>query len=495
MSYKALYRRFRPTDFENVVGQDHIVQTLKNQVKKQQINHAYLFCGTRGTGKTSVAKIFAKAINCLTPVDGSPCSKCEVCKALAEQNNMDIVEIDAASNNRVDEIRDLREKVKYPPVNAKYKVYIIDEVHMLTESAFNALLKTLEEPPAHCVFILATTEPHKLPKTILSRCMRFDFRLIDNTTLEKLISRIYNECNIPYEMDAVKQIVKAGNGSARDSISIADTCASFIVDKLTLKDVLNILGENSFDTMSTLVQAIIDCNAGNALLKLNDIYKDGKNLSVLAKELTTYFRDLIAIEQNINLAEVLGIPNEYIATLKEQTAKLTYAQKVFALTTFADIEMNLKYAINPLLNIEVAILKVISQLSTPVVTRQDGGIGSPPSNAPNTKLEMPNLKQVWGKYLLDLSSKGEMFLYSACEDVKNVELVGDEIKISVTSLLAFNVLNNAENKAGILQFFSNYGIKNNITIIKIDENQFKEKTIADKLKEIIGEKLIIKGEK
>ena len=183
--YLALYRKFRPDTFDKIIGQDHIVKTLKNQIANNQVGHAYLFCGSRGTGKTSAAKVFAKAINCLTPKDSSPCNECEVCRAISEPSNMDIIEIDAASNNRVDEIRDLREKVKYPPVNGKYKVYIIDEVHMLTDSAFNALLKTLEEPPKHVVFILATTEPHKLPATILSRVLRFDFKLVGEENLKK----------------------------------------------------------------------------------------------------------------------------------------------------------------------------------------------------------------------------------------------------------------------------------------------------------------------
>ena len=198
--YQALYRKYRPKSFDQIVGQDHIVLTLRNQIKKGQISHAYLFTGTRGTGKTTTAKIFAKAINCLNPQNGSPCCECSVCKALSEENNVDIIEIDAASNNRVDEIRDIREKVKYLPVNAKYKVYIVDEVHMLTESAFNALLKTLEEPPSHIVFILATTEVHKLPATILSRCMRFDFHLINEEVLINQLKQIFKNENIPIEL-------------------------------------------------------------------------------------------------------------------------------------------------------------------------------------------------------------------------------------------------------------------------------------------------------
>lgn len=210
MAYQALYRTFRPSTLDGLVRQEHIVKILANQIETGRVGHAYLFCGPRGTGKTSTAKIFAKAINCLHPVNGSPCGKCEVCKALADPANLDISEIDAASNNSVNEMRDLREKVQYPPVSARFKVYIIDEVHMLSDSAFNALLKTLEEPPKHAVFILATTEPHKLPATILSRCMRFDFKLIPQEDIEEHLKKILQEIGKEYEDEAVSAIARAG---------------------------------------------------------------------------------------------------------------------------------------------------------------------------------------------------------------------------------------------------------------------------------------------
>ena len=225
--YLALYRKYRPTTFDGVIGQEHITTSLKNQIKNDAISHAYLFCGTRGTGKTSVAKIFAKSINCENPTNGSACGKCPTCLALNDPSNLDILEIDAASNNRVDEIRELREKVKYPPVNGKYKVYIIDEVHMLTDSAFNALLKTLEEPPKHVVFVLATTEVQKLPATILSRCLRFDFKLVGLNDLENHLKRIFNDSGIKFDDSAVSLIARLGEGSVRDTLSIADMCVAY----------------------------------------------------------------------------------------------------------------------------------------------------------------------------------------------------------------------------------------------------------------------------
>ena len=243
MAHISLYRRYRPISFDEVIGQGHIVRTLVNQIKTDNISHAYLFTGTRGTGKTTVARIFARAINCENPVNGNPCGKCSACVELQKPGNMDILEIDAASNSTVDEIRDLREKVKYPPVIGKYKVYIIDEVHMLSTSAFNALLKTLEEPPSHAVFILATTDVHKLPQTILSRCMRFDFKLLSVKDISDNLKRIFDDIGKKYSEEAINLIATSAEGSVRDSLSIADMCASYAGDTITYDDVLEVLGE------------------------------------------------------------------------------------------------------------------------------------------------------------------------------------------------------------------------------------------------------------
>lgn len=259
MSYTALYRKFRPTSFDEVKGQDHIVQTLKNQINANRIGHAYLFCGTRGTGKTSVAKIFAKAVNCEHPVDGSPCNECDVCKGINSGSSMNVIEIDAASNNGVDNIRQIRDEIQYTPSSGKYTVYIIDEVHMLSIGAFNALLKTLEEPPSYVLFILATTEPHKIPITILSRCQRYDFKRISIDTIVNRLAELMEKENIEVEEKALQYVAKAADGSMRDALSLLDQCIAFYLgQKLTYENVLEVLGAVDNEIFSRLTRQIIN---------------------------------------------------------------------------------------------------------------------------------------------------------------------------------------------------------------------------------------------
>lgn len=307
----SIYRRFRPTTFDKVIGQQHIVRTLVNQIEAGRISHAYLFTGTRGTGKTSCAKIFARAVNCLTPINGSPCGTCEVCKALSDGSSIDIIEIDAASNNGVDEIRELKENAQYRPTNCHYKVYIIDEVHMLSAAAFNALLKTLEEPPEHIIFILATTEVQKLPQTILSRCMRFDFRLVDIVELVKLLKEIFDNLNVKYEEEALKQMAIHGEGSVRDTLSIADMCMSYCGDFITYKDTLDVLCATNFATLDRLGGAILSGDVGTALTIADELLRSGRN--TLAKDLANYFMNLIAVK---------NIENNKIEALSENESEL-----------------------------------------------------------------------------------------------------------------------------------------------------------------------------
>lgn len=357
MSYLALYRQYRPTGFDGVIGQEPIIKTLVNQIESGRIGHAYLFTGTRGTGKTSVAKIFARAVNCEHPKNGSPCGECEVCKALADSSNLDILEIDAASNNGVSEIRELRDNVQFPPVASKYKVYIVDEVHMLSGAAFNALLKTLEEPPKHAIFILATTEVHKIPATILSRCMRFDFRLVPTERIAKLIADIYDKQGKKYQKEAVFAIARAGEGSVRDALSIADIALSYGEGELTYNDVMEIIGASDRGTLAKFAFDLLQGNAGGVLDMTDKLASLGKSMGMLIKDIIAYLRDILVVKTCVNAKEMLSLPKEEFDSLFE-LAKITNADRLLrTIEIFADAESDLRYSTRQRVVFERAAVK------------------------------------------------------------------------------------------------------------------------------------------
>ena len=357
MAYLALYRMFRPTTLNDVVRQEHIVTVLKNQIDTGRIGHAYLFCGPRGTGKTSIAKIFAASINCETPINGSPCGKCATCQALKDPSNLDITEIDAASNNGVDEMRDLREKVQYPPVAGKYKVYIIDEVHMLSPGAFNALLKTLEEPPTHAVFVLATTEAQKIPATILSRCMRFDFKLIPQEDLEKRLRYVFDQIGKTYDDEAISAIARAGAGSVRDMLSIADTCASYTSGKLTYADVNTVLGNADFEQVSKLCRAVLKGDVGVAFEEAENFLSAGKSVGMLLKDVMNFLNACAVAKTCRDGQKILAFPNDMYA-LVAAVAKETDGHRLLRVTEiFATVEPDLKYSTSPRILFETAVMK------------------------------------------------------------------------------------------------------------------------------------------
>lgn len=360
--YQSLYRKYRPRSFGEVLGQNHIVRTLKNQIKSGRIGHAYLFCGTRGTGKTSVAKIFAKAVNCPNSVDGEPCNKCQICESANNNSLMDIIEIDAASNNSVDDVRELRDNIIYAPSSCKYKVYIIDEVHMLSGSAFNALLKTLEEPPQHAIFILATTEPNKIPATILSRCQRFDFKRISSKVISQNIKKIAEDSQINIDSRAIALIAKHGNGSMRDAISILEQCASYN-DVLTYDDVCDILGTVNDDTLFALVNSLNDRDGKETIKQVDKLMLYGIDVNNLVKALLSFLRDVIVYKTcGAESEEILETEiNDVI--LKASLFDMAFLSN--ALEKLMDLQGKIRYAQSPRIMLEITLLKLINPEISP----------------------------------------------------------------------------------------------------------------------------------
>ena len=359
MSYTALYRKFRPGEFEDVKGQDHISKTLQNQIKAGRIGHAYLFCGTRGTGKTSVAKIFAKAVNCESPVNGSPCGECETCKAISAGTSMNVIEIDAASNNGVDNIREIREEVAYRPTEGKYKVYIIDEVHMLSIGAFNALLKTLEEPPEYVIFILATTEVHKIPITIMSRCQRYDFKRITIDTIADRLTELMEKEGIDVEERAIRYVAKAADGSMRDALSLLDQCIAFYLgEKLTYDHVLEVLGAVDTEEFSKLLRELLNRDVTRVLKTLEELIMQGRELGQLATDFTWYLRNLLLVKSSDNMEDVLDVSTENLQQLKEEAQMVEYDALIRYIRIFSELSNQLKYATQKRVLLEVTLIKL-----------------------------------------------------------------------------------------------------------------------------------------
>ena len=355
--YQALYRKYRPKTFDELLGQKHITTTLKNQVLNGNIAHAYLFSGTRGTGKTSAAKILSRAVNCLNPKDGNPCNECDCCKGILNESIMDVIEMDAASNNSVDDVRDLREKVIYPPARTKYKVYIIDEVHMLSKGAFNALLKTLEEPPKHLIFILATTEPERLPQTILSRCQRFDFKRITTKDIVENMRNITDELKVEIDDNVLRLIARNSDGAMRDALSLLDQCFSFNGEKVTYEDAIDILGIANKDLIQNMVINIRDKNLEKVLMSIDEIIQDGKDINQFIKDLINYFRDLMIVKTSSNPKEILEIDN--LEPLKEVSNNMSLDYILKALNTLTNAEVQGKWSTQPRIVLEMAVVKLI----------------------------------------------------------------------------------------------------------------------------------------
>lgn len=359
MSYTALYRKFRPDTFADVKGQDHIVTTLKNQLKANRIGHAYLFTGTRGTGKTTVAKIFARTVNCENPTEDGPCGECRICRAIAAGASMNVIEIDAASNNGVDNIREIVEEVSYSPAEGKYKVYIIDEVHMLSIGAFNALLKTLEEPPSYVIFILATTEVHKLPITILSRCQRYDFKRISIDTITGRMQELIQAENVQVEEKALRYIAKTADGSMRDALSLLDQCIAFHLGKeLTYDKVLDVLGAVDTEVFSRLLRCILDRNVLGCVQLLEEIVMQGRELTQFVTDFTWYLRNLMLVQASDNLEDVIDMSTDNLRRLKEESAMADMELIVRYIRIFSELSGQIRYAAQKRILVEIALIKL-----------------------------------------------------------------------------------------------------------------------------------------
>lgn len=359
MSYTALYRKWRPANFSDVKGQDAIVKTLQNQIIANRIGHAYLFCGTRGTGKTSVAKVFAKAVNCENPENGNPCGKCDSCREISSGSSMNVIEIDAASNNGVDNVREIRDNVAYSPTNAKYKVYIIDEVHMLSPQAFNALLKTLEEPPSYVIFILATTEVHVIPVTILSRCQRYDFKRISVDTLTDRLKEIMANENITAEDKAVRYIAKIAEGGMRDAISLLDQCVAFYLgNEITYEGTLEVLGAVDTSVFSIFLRAIAAQSVVDAIHLVDKIIIQGRDLSQFIVDFTWYLRNVLIVKTAQDAEEIVDISAENLRFLKEEARALEIEQLIRYIRIFSELSNRMKYAAQKRIILEIAVIKL-----------------------------------------------------------------------------------------------------------------------------------------
>ena len=495
----ALYREFRPKNFDEMIGQDFIVKTLKNQIKTDKLTHAYLFCGPRGTGKTSTAKIFAKAVNCTHSQDGNPCGMCAECVALSEANT-DIVEIDAASNNRVEEIRDLREKVQYSPLIGKYKVYII-------ESAFNALLKTLEEPPKHVIFILATTEIHKLPATILSRCTRFDFKLLPINTLVEHLRNVFNKKGITCDEKSLQLIAKAGEGSVRDMLSIADSVASFCDYNITVQATEEVIGLSSKDNIKNILLSITKNDVQGLFVNVKSTLEKGKNIQVLCKEMADFIKNLIMIKVGVGDYSILDIlPGEF-ASYSEIANMFEIGYLKTAFSKFAQIELDLKYSLNPENLFETACLtlmqvgnaqpveiqpmkQVVQQVQSEKPILQNVQPVSTP--APNMEKEQAEIEKVWGNVLIKVKENNMFALANALINVNKVQQVGKKLLVSTNDLGSYEMIDNPDRISVLLKLVNLFDDGIEDIIVAYDKSNASKQDIKDGLKDVFKSKIRFK---
>ena len=425
--YQALYRQYRPQNFDELLGQDHITTILRNQIKKDNIGHAYLFSGTRGTGKTSAAKIFSRAVSCLNPVDGNPCNQCDVCKGILNETIMDVIEMDAASNRKIEDIRDLKEKVVYAPTKARYKVYIIDEVHMLTNEAFNALLKTLEEPPKHLIFILATTEPQRLPQTILSRGQRFDFKRLTAKDMISGMKSITDIIGVEVEDKVFSLIAKNSDGAMRDALSLLDQCIAFNDENIKYEDAIKILGIANIDFIFKLVDAIKDENVEESLQMLDFIIAEGKDIPQFLKDLIHHYRNLM-ITKTSKQPDLLVDWGE-IELYKKQLEQMDLDYIIRSLDLLTEAENSMKWSLQPRIILEMSIIKMINILKEGSLEERIKRLedGSRPIKAVHEKIKPATKETVAKEEIKEAAAKKEETKELEVEAVK--ESISGELDI------------------------------------------------------------------
>lgn len=421
MSYTALYRKLRPKSFREIIGQEPIVRTLQNQIRTNRISHAYLFCGTRGTGKTSMAKIFAKTINCENPLRGNdslevePCDQCRVCEGIRRQISLNVIEIDAASNNGVDNIRDIKEEVKYPPTEGRYKIYIIDEVHMLSTGAFNALLKTLEEPPSYIIFILATTDPQKIPPTILSRCQRFDFRRISAATMVEKMRAYLIEEKLEASEEALQYIARISDGAMRDALSLLDQCLSFYFGQvITLEMVVELVGSVDDSVFYSLSEALNSFDSPACLSIIEEIIMKGRDVSQFVGEFIAHLRNMLVAVTVKETSPALDLSEDNINRLKTLGGAIEKERMIAYINDFSILTGQLKYASNPRVQLEVCCIKLCNPADSTVVMPSEKPPGTPLSPAHD-------------KYYADLSSRIKKLEY----ELSGMKNTGSDIRLPV----------------------------------------------------------------
>lgn len=537
MAYTALYREWRPKTFDEVVGQSHVTLTLKNQIKSNRIAHAYLLCGTRGTGKTSTAKIFAKAVNCLNPQDGEPCNECEMCKKINSGLAIDVSEMDAASHNKVDDIRDLIDEVKYPPRESKYKVYIMDEAHMLTQGAVNAFLKTLEEPPENVIFILATTDPQKLPITILSRCQRFDFKRIKSDDILERLVKITKEQGNFADNKSLSLIARMSDGAMRDALSILDQAISMGNGKVDYEKVINMLGLITNENLVKLTDSIIDKNAEKSMKVIDDMVYGGKDINLFIKDMIHHMRNLLMIKISQNPEEILDMSEENIDIIKEQASKIRIEEIMRCIRILQESEEQAKWSKQSRIYLELAVIKmckieydtskevllarinklenIIKEGNIHINVREADEIKEKPKNSRlvtdnrmkseyksesspvieenlNSKLTLEDVRKSWKDILEVLKARRLMVLYASLTTGRIESCNNGVVEVKYEPEYAFNIsrLKKEDNRKTIEEIFSE-ALKEKVRIkYTVDKKEDYQKSPEQILKETFGEELV-----